>query len=73
MDNLLRRALDNKQKLEMIYLSEKGEYSQRVVRIVEVKEHVFLAFCYTKRAVRRFKKVQVLSILPYKKGKQDFA
>ncbi|TFB15096.1 hypothetical protein E3U55_12655 [Filobacillus milosensis] len=73
MDQLLIRAKENKQRLEMIYVNEQGEYSQRIIRVMKIYEHYILGFCYTKRAVRQFKKDQILSILPYKKGNQDGA
>ncbi|MGP4072090.1 hypothetical protein ACTWQB_06010 [Piscibacillus sp. B03] len=73
MDSILQRAMNQKQRLEMIYLDRQGDYSQRVVRIVKIDDESFLAYCYTKQAVRRFKKINVLSILPYKKGKTDRA
>ncbi|GEL78841.1 hypothetical protein [Tenuibacillus multivorans] len=70
MDHLLHRALENKARLEMIYVDEQGRYSQRVIRVVKINTHDFLAFCYTKRAVRLFKKDQVLSVLLLKQGKR---
>ncbi|SEQ61273.1 hypothetical protein [Piscibacillus halophilus] len=70
MEQILQRALEQKQRLEMIYISEQGEYSQRIILLVKNNEYDFLAYCYTKQAVRRFKKDHVLSILPYKKGKR---
>ncbi|MFD2639945.1 hypothetical protein [Piscibacillus salipiscarius] len=70
MERILQRALEQKQQLEMIYLDQNGDYSQRIVRVVKIYEDDFLAFCFTKQGVRRFKKIHVLSILPYKKGKR---
>ena len=70
MESLLNRSIEQKQKLEMIYLASNGELSQRIFRVIEVKEDGILAYCYSRRQVRTFKKENILSLNPYRSGKK---
>lgn len=67
MNEVWRRALEEKQKLELIYMADKGKISQRVIRVVSIKEETVLAYCYTRKTVRSFKLVNILSVTPYRK------
>ncbi|MCI1745118.1 MAG: hypothetical protein LKI07_12730 [Heyndrickxia oleronia] len=66
MKGLLLRAVETHEKLEMIYLSNKGEISQRVIRVEKVGDQSFRAYCYTRKQVRTFKLNNILSIAPLK-------
>ena len=66
MNGLLLRAVETHEKLEMIYLSNKGEITQRVIRIEKVGDQSFRAYCYTRKQVRTFKVSNILSIAPLK-------
>ncbi|GIN38435.1 WYL domain-containing protein [Heyndrickxia oleronia] len=66
MKGLLLRAIEAHEKLEMIYLSNKGEITQRVVRVEKVGDQSFRAYCYTRKQVRTFKISNILSIAPLK-------
>ncbi|MYL71705.1 hypothetical protein GLW00_12630 [Halobacillus litoralis] len=67
MNGVLRRGLEEKQQLELIYMADKGKISQRVIRVVSIKEETVLAYCYTRKTVRSFKLANILSVTPYKK------
>lgn len=64
MEGILNRAADNRQKLEMIYMDGEGNMSQRVIRVVELRKDHVLAYCYARKQVRSFKKVNILSLYP---------
>ncbi|MEK4922046.1 hypothetical protein MKX67_09055 [Cytobacillus sp. FSL W7-1323] len=64
MKGLLIRGVNNKEELEMIYLDNKGDISQRRIKILAVYEDYFRAYCFTKRQQRTFKVSNVLSIGP---------
>ncbi|WP_079529475.1 hypothetical protein [Halobacillus hunanensis] len=64
MEGLLIRAMEQKQKLEMIYLDADGYMSQRTIRVLEVREEDILTYCYSRRKVRMFKKARILSLTP---------
>ncbi|UOQ95100.1 hypothetical protein MUO14_09300 [Halobacillus shinanisalinarum] len=64
MNGLLNRSAGKKQQLEMIYLDSKGVMSQRIIRVLNVSENDLLAYCYTRRKGRTFKKENILSVGP---------
>ena len=66
MKGLLLRAVDSHEKLEMIYQSNKGEISQRVISVKKVGEQSFRAYCYIRKQVRTFTISNILSIAPLK-------
>ncbi|MEK5108237.1 hypothetical protein MHI57_16190 [Cytobacillus sp. FSL K6-0129] len=70
MKGLLIRGVNNKKELEMIYLDNKGDISQRRIKILSVYEDYFRAYCFTKRQQRTFKVSNILSIGPVSKVKR---
>ncbi|QAS54437.1 hypothetical protein HLI_20550 [Halobacillus litoralis] len=70
MNGVLRRALEEKQKLELIYMDDKGKISQRGNRIVSIKEETVIAYCYTRETVRSFKVANILSVTPYRERRR---
>ncbi|WP_074733657.1 hypothetical protein [Halobacillus karajensis] len=66
MNGIWRRALEEKQKLELIYMADKGKISQRIIRVVSLIEETVLAYCFTRKTVRSFKLANILSVTPYK-------
>ncbi|UOR13093.1 hypothetical protein [Halobacillus amylolyticus] len=67
MEGLLSRSVEQKQKLEMIYLATDGQISQRVIRVLDIRDEEILAYCYSRRKVRTFLKVNILSIAAVRK------
>ncbi len=70
MFGILRNAMENSTPVEMIYMSEKGDISQRVITVNEISKSHIKAFCHTKKQVRIFKIDNILSVLPYKPRKK---
>ncbi|PTY76972.1 hypothetical protein B5V89_16355 [Heyndrickxia sporothermodurans] len=64
MKGLLMRSAATGERLEMIYLSNKGEITQRIIHVEKVGEESFKAYCYKRRQSRTFKLSNVLSIAP---------
>ncbi|NYV66194.1 hypothetical protein HYI36_13055 [Bacillus sp. Gen3] len=62
MNGLLLRAVETHEKLEMIYLSNKGEITQRIIRVEKVGDQSLRAYCYSRKQVRTFKLSNILSI-----------
>ncbi len=62
MIGLLKRAVESKQTLEMIYMSSNNQISQRIIKVIAVTETTIKAYCYTKRQFRTFKLASVLSV-----------
>jgi predicted DNA-binding transcriptional regulator YafY len=62
MRGLLLNALALNKPLEMIYLSEQGQLSQRVIVLEEVGDTHIKAFCKLRNQRRVFKLGNILSI-----------
>ncbi|KGP92414.1 hypothetical protein N780_13460 [Pontibacillus chungwhensis BH030062] len=67
MDGMLENAKQNRETLEMIYLSKDGQLSQRNIRILNAGEAYILAYCYNRKKVRKFNRSSILSIGPIRK------
>lgn len=61
MRGLLQRAADANVKLQIIYLSDKGQMSQRFVRVITVNETHLVCYCYHKKQRRIFKLENILA------------
>lgn len=70
MKSLLKRAAGSRQKLEMIYLNNGGQLSQRIIKVIAVTESTIKAYCYSKRQFRTFNIANVLSIGPVRRGRK---
>lgn len=70
MRGLLLRSVGKEVVLEMIYLDDKGNLSQRRIRVLSVGEETFKAYCYVRRQQRTFKSNNILSIIPAKTMKR---
>lgn len=67
MNVLLRRALESGEVLEMIYISDKGEISQRRVKVLGISDSSITAYCMLRNKRRTFKLANILSIMPIRK------
>ncbi|MDQ0174221.1 WYL domain-containing protein [Bacillus chungangensis] len=65
MNGLLMRALESKEKLEIIYLSNSNEISQRKIRVIEVKQSIKV-YCFLRKQYRVFSLSNILSMQPLK-------
>jgi predicted DNA-binding transcriptional regulator YafY len=64
MNGLFKRALETGQILEMIYMSDKGEISQRKIRVITITPGIVRAYCFMRKQQRSFKISNILSIGP---------
>jgi predicted DNA-binding transcriptional regulator YafY len=67
MNVLIKRALETGEVLEMIYMSEKGELSQRKINVLEISKGSIRAYCMLRHKQRIFKLTNILSIGPVRK------
>lgn len=63
----LKETVESNEVLEMIYLSDKGEISQRRIQVIRVYEESFTAYCFARKQQRTFKLSNVLSMGPTRK------
>lgn len=71
MKSLLIRAIENGTILEMIYLDNQGNFSQRRIRVLSIGDESFKTYCYVRKQQRTFKLSNVLSMGPvrgFKRG-----
>ncbi|TLS39018.1 WYL domain-containing protein [Pseudalkalibacillus caeni] len=61
MKNLLYHWYEEKVPVEIIYLSKKGELSQRTIQIESFNGEIIKAYCTNKKALRMFKVENILS------------
>ncbi|WP_173917449.1 hypothetical protein [Halobacillus sp. Marseille-Q1614] len=71
MDCLLNRSAETKEKLEIIYITNSWDISQRTIRVLTVQSDKILAYCFLREEVRTFSKDQILSVFPYKPAQKN--
>ncbi|EKN68808.1 hypothetical protein BABA_12176 [Neobacillus bataviensis LMG 21833] len=72
MDGLLNRSIEEHMPLEMIYLAENQELSQRKLIVKEVNGDYIRAYCLARKQMRTFKRENILSILPESRPKHRY-
>lgn len=66
MQRFLMKALNEKQPVEIIYLSDKQVVTQRTVLVNEMNLHTIRAYCFLRKQSRLFKINNILSVFPIK-------
>ena len=61
--NILK-SLQNNQLVEMIYMKNNGEISKRRIKVLDVTEDSFKAYCFLRGTKRTFKIENVLAFVP---------
>ncbi|MFZ0369007.1 MAG: hypothetical protein WAM07_05370 [Halobacillus sp.] len=69
MEGLFSRSLQEKEILDVIYVDSRGEMSQRSIHVMDIRESTLLVYCYVRGKVRTLKKDNILSVYPYKRGR----
>ncbi|MFD0829615.1 WYL domain-containing protein [Neobacillus sp. M.A.Huq-85] len=72
MEGLLYRSIEEHMPLEMIYLSENQQLSQRKLIVKEVNDEYIRAYCLLRKQVRTFRRENILSIMPDVRSKQRY-
>ena len=72
MDGLFLRALEENIPLEMIYLSDDQQISQRKLLVKEVNDEYIRAYCLLRKQIRTFRRENILSIMPDTRTKGKF-
>lgn len=71
MHRLLMKSLQEKQPVEIIYISDKQHITQRIILVNEIKPHYIKAYCFLRKQNRLFKIYNILSVSP-KKQKEPY-
>lgn len=72
MDGLLLRSIEENIPLEMIYLSQDQQISQRKLLIKEVNGEYIRAYCLLRKQVRTFRRENILSLMPNTRPNDHF-
>lgn len=67
MRGILVRAMEDQTPIEIIYLAKDGSISQRLIRVMDMKDGQIKAYCYLRNMYRVFNLQNILSIFPVKK------
>ncbi|MCJ8008132.1 hypothetical protein ACFFF5_10880 [Lederbergia wuyishanensis] len=67
MIGIINRAVGTEQRLELIYINNDSQLSQRIIKVLAVTDKAVKAYCYTKRQFRTFKLENILSAGPFHK------
>jgi predicted DNA-binding transcriptional regulator YafY len=69
MEGIFLRSIEENIPLEMIYLSDDNQLSQRKLIVKEVNEEYIRAYCLLRKRIRTFRRQNILSIMPETKQK----
>lgn len=72
MDGLLQRSIEENIPLEMIYLSENQELSQRKLIVKDLNDKYIIAYCLLRKQIRTFHRENILSIMPENRSNRPF-
>jgi predicted DNA-binding transcriptional regulator YafY len=64
MNNLFLKSKNENLPLEIIYLSEDQQFSQRKLIVKEINDDYILAYCLLRKQMRTFRVENILSIMP---------
>ncbi|ARI77419.1 hypothetical protein [Halobacillus mangrovi] len=64
MSDLMVRAKEEKAKIEIIYMSGQGTLTQRMIRVIAIRDTYILAYCFNRKEVRAFHTENILSAFP---------
>ncbi|MEB6549654.1 hypothetical protein MXL46_11210 [Heyndrickxia sporothermodurans] len=61
MKRILRRAAETKSPIQIIYIDNDNNLTQRTIKVLAVTDKSIKAYCFTKRQFRTFKLQNILS------------
>lgn len=67
----LIKSIERGQIMEMMYLAKDGSVSQRRIKILQVEGEMFQAYCFLRKAKRKFLINNVLALVPIIKHERD--
>jgi predicted DNA-binding transcriptional regulator YafY len=70
MRNILFRAVEEQQLVQIIYLDANEKITQRIVRPFEVTETQMKGFCFLRKQVRLFRLDQILAATFHRQAKK---
>ncbi len=62
----LMKSINYNEPLDMMYMAKNGQISKRRIRVLQVGEVSFRAYCFLRKSNRTFKIDNVLALVPNK-------
>ncbi|CAM4108869.1 WYL domain-containing protein [Mesobacillus thioparans] len=70
MHRTLLLSLEEQKNIDMIYLDDNGNLTQRIVKVLEIQEHYIKAFCFLRKGKRTFKLDNILSVSKIRRSRK---
>ena len=64
MKGQLLKVLERGQLVDMMYIAKSGEISKRRIKVIQITDDSFSAFCFLKNAKRTFTIDNILALSP---------
>jgi predicted DNA-binding transcriptional regulator YafY len=61
VDLMLKKAFKSGKHVQIIYMDQKQRITQRWIKIIHLDENQVEAYCYLRKAPRRFERSQILA------------
>lgn len=71
MLKMLVKSVEYGQLLDMVYMAKDGSISQRRIKVLQVGDVSFRAYCFTKESKRTFTIDNVLALVPVVRKESD--
>ena len=71
MKDQLIKVLQRNQLVDMMYIAKSGEISKRRIKVIQITDDSFNAFCFLKQAKRTFIIDNVLALSPVIRKERD--
>ncbi|WP_163970305.1 hypothetical protein [Oceanobacillus halotolerans] len=67
MIGILNRSKRNQEKVMIYYIDRKNHVTQRIIRVINIKDDVIVAYCFYRKKIRTFTITNILSAGPIQK------
>lgn len=61
---MIEKSIQSHRLLDMVYLSECGQVSQRRIKVLKMKKDFIYAFCFLRQSTRSFRVNNILALEP---------
>lgn len=69
MKKLLNWSFEQQKCIDMIYQNDKGQFTQRIIRVIQIQDEHIRAYCYLRKRDRLFKLDNILSVATIQKNR----
>lgn len=70
MNKLIKMSYENQICIDMIYQSNEGKFTQRIIKVLQIEQDHIKAYCYFRKAERRFRISNILSVATLRSRKR---